>query len=1629
MRDTPLVAHRVAVLCLALGLLSSVVPASVVAQEAPPLVEDVFEVSGDTEAEDVTYRWRINDQDTQWRLELSRVGDDPRTDLSLIDAQGLEMVRSTGPERAALFDLALEPGEYEVRVRRSGGDATAFALTSSQETEAFVPEPNDVPERAVPIESGTEVLGRLAKIHRDLDYFSLTVPVGDDGLRDITLESTSEMDREICLWASGMRVQCRRAVGSVALPDLQLDPDDYLISVDGSMDESGSYRLAVSEVEPRAANAEAEPNDDIASASAFDATLGVIGSSQGDDPDYHVVTIEGEPQLWQVRASGPEFEELSLVRGAGAVVAQSRPRGDDSDAVLNDLILGPGEHLFYVRSYGGDYQIDMQPLGPRDPDAEREPNNDDIRAEAYSIGELRTGRLATHEDIDHFRFTLAAPEHLRLTLDQPDDADLDITLFSGGRETLRHRAVEPGASIDLDLMLLPGDYLIRLRPAQPSEGAYGLHTERLDPTALLVDQEPNADVGTARPAPASLVVTGDRAAGDLDHDWYELPQLTVPSTVTIHHSDARPSLWFYAGVDAAEKLAVERPEDGLFTVADVPADTPLYLRLQADGPYEVQLEAEGWMPTPDPTESPIEIALEFDHDTVAAYWPEGQRIAGSLGIANNGPDDLDLALDATTNHFAWTVTPDTESVTVSAGESVEIPLEVLVRPDAWAEAPVQITVVASAPDAGRRSTSVELQASRDATAVGSHLAWPVPDALLGGLNVASLALGGEAQGSVHPDREVFLFDDVTPGGGGFVKGGQPLPVELVVDLAGDDPVPVRGTILNPLAAYGRIRAVPLHFELLLSTDGESWAPVLDDELSPLSIDQAFVLDKAVPATHAMLRVHSVYEPKGQNIALGEWKVIAEPGEVPDHMPSNIAAPITGGHVARHAPYSGGYDAWTRMLDEETRRNYTSFDPAVEDELEIVVAFQEGRAAQITELRWQDPDGSDESSRVDGVGVEVGLDGPLGPWQSLGRWEFDRAPDGTVAPYDVSTPEWARFVRLSAPLPAEGRRIEYPAQIEVIERATDDEYRSILGEWGYTSNRGPYEWSVARVTEEIQLDIDAGDTLETATPLEFDRLRTDQTEILEDDDWYRVVVPDDHNTLTVDVDGVPTVGVRLALHDANGDPREMPFTSLPDGSVRYEAIAEPGDYFLGVEQPPFNIVFTFDTSGSMGPYLDFVLEGMREFASDVEPGREAVQIIPVGEGPLLETWSDQPVHLENAVNNFVVDGAARASNVEEGLLGAAQLLAQRDGLRAILAIADAETGSLDLANDVWRAFDEVQPIVYTVHVGADGSPEETRNLMRAWADSNGGVYSYPTTHAEMERSFERMSTRLRRPSTYLLTATTSSVNREPARLAVTAPEGQPVELAADTGLALILDTSGSMNKRLDGKRRIDIAKAAMKQLVKTGLADGAPVSLRVFGGEGKKAGCQTRQLVPLGPLDKPDTLKLINKLKIPKNTGTPIAAALRWVKRDLENVEGERIVVLITDGKATCQADPEEALAELREAGIEVSLNIVGFALDDEGVKEQMRSWAEANRGSFYDATDASSLTEAVKVAVAAPVAIYAVGEEAEPVASTTVGAPPVELPPGTYRVVVLSDRAHEFEDVLLGGGDTVSLKIPVEPSE
>jgi hypothetical protein len=294
----------------------------------------------------------------------------------------------------------------------------------------------------------------------------------------------------------------------------------------------------------------------------------------------------------------------------------------------------------------------MTPLGPRDSDAEREPNSDDLHAEPYGVGQLRKGRLTTAEDIDYFRFTLAAPERIRLRIEQPQGGDVEFRLVHGGEQIVRQRASEPGAAIELDLLLEPGDQLLTIWPRQPSEGTYELTTERLGPYGGVVDQERNDDVASVRPVPASLMWGGDSAGANRDYDWFELPPLSETSTVTVHHSDERPGIWLYAG-EAVERLRLDRVEDGVFSAVEVPVGEPLYLQLEAVGPYDVRLESEGWTSTEEPVAPDIEMSLVVDSDTIAAYWSEAQRVHGSLSVRNVGAEPVELGLEGTTSHYAW----------------------------------------------------------------------------------------------------------------------------------------------------------------------------------------------------------------------------------------------------------------------------------------------------------------------------------------------------------------------------------------------------------------------------------------------------------------------------------------------------------------------------------------------------------------------------------------------------------------------------------------------------------------------------------------------------------------------------------------------------------------------------------------------------------------------------------------------------------------------------------------------------------------------------------------------------------------------------------------------------------------
>jgi hypothetical protein len=1605
--------------------------------DATPL-QDMFSLGGDLQGSYDHYLWTVTDTLAGIPLDLEAVGPIGKglaVELQRHDGTPLKRMDgfdADGHGRMALRDLVLPAGEYLLRVMPFSDAPFPYRLEVVRSTTTDVdPEPNDEPTQAVPLDPVTRVAhGRLGQADRRDRYALLVDEQLSTRLLDVRAIWRDGARRDLCLEdVEGHELQCRTGDRGVALANLHLQAGTWLLDVRGDPAQGSAYVLRVDDAGAAVPDFESEPNGDTDHATPMLATGVMSGRASYEDDDVFEVTVSGEPQLWQLDVTGRGLDQVSWIHRDGSELAVAEIATDRASASLSDLYLIPGQHWFRVGGVDdSEYRLSFTPLGPPDPGAEREPDNSPMRAGPLRVGDARTGRLTDHQDVDVYRFTLDTVDHVRLTLTPPPDGAVRLRLEGGSLRFADISADERGMPITWDGVLQPGDYEAWVQPLEPSTGRYRFALDRDDPFVIRADLEPNDDQALASDVPATLRVEGDSPPGG-DVDWYRLPELPASGDVSFATTGpiTRLTVW-----DTAQEFATTELEDGRYQVPGLPSGVPLWVRVQAweAGPYTVVMEpgttglaAEATIPGP----LPLTLEVTATPRAVSAYRDVGQAVAGTATLTNRGAEPIRVSVDAVTSDHRWTATPARPSIDVTAAGTIDVPLDIRVGPDAVADQPVRISVRVRAVDGAQVTGSVEIATDGSIEAVDPWQAWTVPDALLGGLDVSSAALGGVPVAPLDPEREAQLYDGVTPSGSGFRGSFDGAPMAFTVDLAGDAALPIAGTVLDPLAARTSQESVPRAFTLLLSEDGTTWQEVLHGILTTHDADQPFVLPEPVDARFAQLRIDSVWGGPGQDLTLGEWKVVAVPGATPDTMPSNIADPIRGGHVVWMRPQlSSQEDADAMLLDDRTERLVTYATAG--ESLSWVIGFQDDREALVDRLEWQDPDGSDPAIRMRRVDVEVSTSGPIGPWTSLGTWRLERGADGTVAPFPLPDGTWARFLRFTSGPARKGTyQLERPAALRVIEHATDEAYRSILGQWGEASSVGPRDRLEPPDLSPIdQEDLD-DDTSATARPLGSGTDVRDRVHRGDDEDWYALTIPDGQGSVTFTVRGDPTVGVALTLVDAAGANVPMTFErGREPGSVEYRANVTPGaDYRVRVEQPPFSAVFTYDTSGSMGDYLSFVMQAMGSYAGAVTPGAEQVLIIPFAERPLLKEWSDDPFLLQGAVDGF--RSLAGSSDAERGLLASTEALEGREGARAVLMVTDAETSSYDENQRLWQELDAVRPMVFTVHIGADSQPVEARRFMQDWASAGDGRYQYARSHGEIDRAFDRMATWLRRPATYELRYDLSTEEVPPplpGTLAVVAPEEGDGTTGAvigpDVAVEIVLDTSGSMRRRFGDERRIDIAKRVLAELVRRDLPAGLPVALRTFVRE--RGSCDTQAEVPLGPLDPEGLAAHIEGIDILGSVRTPLARSIRAAADDLEGVTGPRIVIVVSDGAESCGGDPAREVRRLKARGDDVTLNVVGLALDDRKVRRSIRRLAQLGGGSYFDARDPEEVARAVRTAVSAPFQVF--DEGGALVGRGTVGGGPIELPPGVYRVVVLTDPQMVYEGVVIEAEGSITVTLP-----
>ncbi|MCH5583666.1 VWA domain-containing protein [Shimazuella sp. AN120528] len=179
--------------------------------------------------------------------------------------------------------------------------------------------------------------------------------------------------------------------------------------------------------------------------------------------------------------------------------------------------------------------------------------------------------------------------------------------------------------------------------------------------------------------------------------------------------------------------------------------------------------------------------------------------------------------------------------------------------------------------------------------------------------------------------------------------------------------------------------------------------------------------------------------------------------------------------------------------------------------------------------------------------------------------------------------------------------------------------------------------------------------------------------------------------------------------------------------------------------------------------------------------------------------------------------------------------------------------------------------------------------------------------------------------------------------------------------ILLDASGSMNGKIGGKTKMELAKAAVTQFASS-LQKGADISLRLYGHKGsgsnsdKQLSCsQTEVVYPSAPYD---ANAFSTALQQAKPAGwTPIAKAMEDAKTQInqtKETDTENILYIVSDGVETCGGSPVQAAQSIHQSNIKAVVNIIGFDIPSKD-RQALEKISQAGGGTYVDVKTAEEL--------------------------------------------------------------------------
>lgn len=195
---------------------------------------------------------------------------------------------------------------------------------------------------------------------------------------------------------------------------------------------------------------------------------------------------------------------------------------------------------------------------------------------------------------------------------------------------------------------------------------------------------------------------------------------------------------------------------------------------------------------------------------------------------------------------------------------------------------------------------------------------------------------------------------------------------------------------------------------------------------------------------------------------------------------------------------------------------------------------------------------------------------------------------------------------------------------------------------------------------------------------------------------------------------------------------------------------------------------------------------------------------------------------------------------------------------------------------------------------------------------------------------------------------------------------PAQAKEERMVEIILDASGSMMGKLkSGETKLEGAKKAIEELL-TKIPEETLLAFRAYGFQSakEKKDCKdTRLLVPFGPLSA-NRQKIVDQVSALKALGfTPLSYSLTEAGKDFpQHFKGEKMVILVTDSKETCEGDPCALAQSLAKAEAKWVIHTVGFGVD-EATRHQMECVARVTGGKYFAAEDTASLAREMGKAI------------------------------------------------------------------